>query len=211
MDLTFNQVEAVFARRFQVPEQRAVAFRGRLQHLQRMNFPSDVNTGRGRKAVYGWQQVIQLMVALELIDLGITPDVAAKSVLRSTDPLIAAIYSLACGFGSIDALGKAIERSDCPFGMTYVALTSANALTLSYGEHDAQTFISTCSGMDFMKMMTEQIEVQHAMVYVDLGAQLIHSAQLITACVALSPYQLAEDLLEWSSNWYSWDDERGFN
>jgi hypothetical protein len=86
MELSFKEIEEVFAARYGI-RPPTIAFRGRLQHLQRGGFPTDVNTGKGKKATYGWRQVIQLSVALDLLDLGLTPEVA-KALVLANEPRI---------------------------------------------------------------------------------------------------------------------------
>ena len=205
MELTFNQVEAVFAARFDIPADRAVAFRGRLQHLQRLNFPTGVNTGRGTKAVYGWTQLIQLMVALDLIDLGMTPYVAAKSVMPSTDRLIAAIYEVASSFESARALAKAFKRARCPFGKTQIAIASAYALTFPQAAGEGKALIMTLAGSSFTQRLTDDPEIEPAAAFINLGARLMVVAQFVGRISSIEPIELAEDLLQWSSHWASED------
>src|SRR4051812_22369853 len=125
MELTFSQLEAVFAERFDIPPGRAVAFKGRLQHLQRMELPEGSRTGRGTKAIYGWKQIVQLMVALDLLDLGLTPDVAARSVKQGTDRILGALHRIALEFDTPAAFAKALRKARCPFGKTQIAVASA--------------------------------------------------------------------------------------
>ncbi len=201
MELTFNQIEAVFAARFDIPADRAAAFRGRLQHLQRLNFPTGVNTGRGKKAAYGWTQLIQLMVALDLIDLGMTPDVAAKSVMRSTASLIRAIYAVASKFESADALGKAFKRARCPFGKTQIAVASAYALTFPEAAVEGQALIIVRAGTEFTQSLIDDPEVEPAAAYINLGARMMVVSQLVGRIASIEPTELAEDLLRWSCHW----------
>lgn len=198
MDLTFNQVEAVFAKRFDIPA--TVAFRGRLQHLQRLKFPTGVNTGRGTKATYGWVQVIQLMVALDLIDLGLTPDLATKSVRRNSDRLMGAIHKVVSGFESDEALAKALKKARCPFGITQFAVASVFALTLPRGE-DQGAVIMMQAGKEFTDQLNKDPAVEPAAIIINLGARLMLVGQFVGRCAALDPMEVATDLMQWSSDW----------
>lgn len=80
-------VQDFFAWRFEIPDSRRTALRGKLQNLQKFGIPSDVNTGRGRPAKYGILQMIELSIAMDLMDLGFPPD-AVVTILRSEMALV---------------------------------------------------------------------------------------------------------------------------
>jgi len=204
MNLTFNQVEAAFAHRFAIPQNKAVAFRGRLQHLQRLKFPTGVNTGRGTKASYGWMQVIQMMVALDLIDLGMTPDVAARSVRQGTDRLIAAVCSVISEFATPDALAKALKKARCPFGITKMAVVSAFALSFPRTD-DESAVILTYSGKEFTEQLTKDPAIEPAAAFINLGSRMMVVGQSVGRTSGVDPIDVASDLLEWSSAWADQD------
>lgn len=56
--------------------------RRRFKYLQRMSFPRDTNTGRGRRTVLDLDQVLQVIVAMELMQVGASPTRAVR-VLRT--------------------------------------------------------------------------------------------------------------------------------
>lgn len=86
-DLSYAQVADVLAAQHEVADANRVAFRGRLQHFQRLGFPAGINTGRGRSAKYGFGQVLMLALGLELIQFGLSPE-KAVSILRQHEPAI---------------------------------------------------------------------------------------------------------------------------
>ena len=69
----FSEVVAILVRLFQVDEGKRDTFIARLQQLQRLGLPSGVNTGRGAKVRYLNWQVADLMLFLDLLDCGTTP------------------------------------------------------------------------------------------------------------------------------------------
>lgn len=79
---SYPEAFAFLCRMYGIAPARSVAFRGRLQHLQRLGFPAGVNTGRGRPARYEAEQMIMLALALQFIELGLTPE-RAVSVLQT--------------------------------------------------------------------------------------------------------------------------------
>lgn len=84
---SFAMVQEFFVWRFDIPDSRRTALRGKLQNLQKFGIPSDVNTGRGRPAKYGFGQMIELSIAMDLMDVGFPPD-AVVTVLRSEMALV---------------------------------------------------------------------------------------------------------------------------
>lgn len=82
MSLRFNQVERMLHQLHAIGPGKHAAFRSRLQHIQRLGFPAGANTGRGRPAAYSAGQIMSLAIAVELLQLGMSPEraVAALSV-----------------------------------------------------------------------------------------------------------------------------------
>lgn len=90
----YSDVAQLIAAAHSVPPERLTALRGRLQHFQKLRFPPGVNTGRGKPAEYGAEQVLLIVLALEFVAMGITPDRATR-VLREKEPNVAAAAHLA--------------------------------------------------------------------------------------------------------------------
>lgn len=84
---SFSMVQDFFVWRFKISDSRRTALRGKLQNLQKFGIPSDVNTGRGRPAKYGIRQMIELSIAMDLMDLGFPPD-SVVTILRSEMALV---------------------------------------------------------------------------------------------------------------------------
>ncbi len=74
----YSEVSRLIARLHGVGEERLTALRGRLQHLQKLGFPPGVNTGRGRPAEYGPNQVLMLILILEFMAVGLAPERAVR-------------------------------------------------------------------------------------------------------------------------------------
>jgi hypothetical protein len=68
-----------------------VAFRARLKHFQRLKFPEGVNVGKGRASKYGAGQLITLALALELAELGLTPERIVGLIRGDYFPVFAAV------------------------------------------------------------------------------------------------------------------------
>lgn len=81
-ELTFNhsQVFDVLCHLNRIAIDKRATFQARLKHLQRLKFPEGVNTGKGKPAQYKFSHLMQMVIAIELIQAGMTPQVAADLV-----------------------------------------------------------------------------------------------------------------------------------
>lgn len=81
LELTFGQVEAVLAMMNNIASDKRPAFTARLKHLRSNGLPRGNRPGRGKAGSFGFGQLMQMIIALELIQSGIPPALAAKIVL----------------------------------------------------------------------------------------------------------------------------------
>lgn len=82
MDFSFAEVELALALSYRIVEEKRGAFTAKLQNLQKLRFPGGTNTGRGRAARYTVGHLYLMGVALELSQLGLSPE-RAKLVIES--------------------------------------------------------------------------------------------------------------------------------
>lgn len=75
----------------EMPEERRSALLGRFQHLQRLKLVEGVNPGRGKAAEYSAQQVLVFAIALQMLQLGMTPERCVKILQENRDVLRMAI------------------------------------------------------------------------------------------------------------------------
>jgi len=80
LDLSFGQIEAALIRMNRIADDKRVAFRARLKHLQRLGFPPGTNTGTGKRASYRFSTYMQMVLAVELMQAGFTPARTVKIV-----------------------------------------------------------------------------------------------------------------------------------
>ncbi|WP_022684603.1 hypothetical protein [Sphingobium bisphenolivorans] len=73
---SFAQVSSILESVHRIAPVHSSAFRARLKHLQRLGFPSGINTGKGKAAAYGFRELMMLAVALQLIEIGMSPEKA---------------------------------------------------------------------------------------------------------------------------------------
>lgn len=197
MQLSFSEMESVFSRRFELPVP-TIAFRARLQHLQRSHFPTGVNTGKGKRAVYGWRQLLQLSVALDLIEAGFTPDVAKGLVLVESRDIFDAASALAANL-SIAELVRAATTGRLPLLKRPFVLTSAKALS-SLGElPDEVVLLSIVPATAFFGQMRAGNPRASAGTFIDLGARLLSMLESVSAVAKQELGTVVADLKEWAT------------
>ena len=74
--LQYKLVEVALAATLEVPTNRMGAFRARLRHLKNLGLPAD-KPGSGKQIAYSRRQVLELLIALEIENLGVAPKRAA--------------------------------------------------------------------------------------------------------------------------------------
>ncbi|OAO01661.1 hypothetical protein A8B75_14975 [Sphingomonadales bacterium EhC05] len=91
MKLQYSQIIAMLSGRHRIASESMIAFKARLKHFQKLGFPEGTNTGKGKKAEYGWDELIQLATALEMLEIGMTPEKAVTALLPAKDELLAEV------------------------------------------------------------------------------------------------------------------------
>lgn len=94
MELSYRQLETTLVAHLSINPDRVPTFRSRIKQLQRLEFPSGVNVGRGTKMIYTGTHLFKLATAFELIGAGLPAQLATGLVERHWAQ-IAAGYSWA--------------------------------------------------------------------------------------------------------------------
>lgn len=95
MQFSFGQVEQTLAQAYNIADDKRTAFASRLKHLQKRGFPPGINTGRGRAAAYNVGHLVLLGVALELNELGLTPERAIRAISEDLHAVAMAVHMAA--------------------------------------------------------------------------------------------------------------------
>ena len=75
----YAQVESILAKIFDAEDAQRGAFRGRLKHFRKLGIPGK-NPGKGSRLQYSASDLFQLLVALELSEFNIDPNLIVKIV-----------------------------------------------------------------------------------------------------------------------------------
>lgn len=75
----YAQVELILARVFDAEDAQRGAFRGRLKHFRKLGIPAK-NPGKGSRLQYSASDLFQLLIALELSEFNIDPNLIVKIV-----------------------------------------------------------------------------------------------------------------------------------
>ncbi|HVM22076.1 MAG TPA: hypothetical protein VM308_02090 [Sphingomicrobium sp.] len=162
--------------------ERAIAFRGRFDRLRKLGCPSGVNTGKGRAASYGWTQIVQLALALDLINLGLTPEHAAAIATGNERWLGLACLRLTQLIGTPAAFKRAIDDEKWPLMKTIFLVIDVGALSgFKKGESTDSPSLGLQEGKTILEWLRSASAYEAANILIDLGtktAQLMHLVAL---------------------------------
>lgn len=74
MEISYGDLEEFLAEIHRVAPEKRTALKGRLKHFQRLGWPAGTNKGKGARVQYGVGQTLSLAVAMELLQIGLTPE-----------------------------------------------------------------------------------------------------------------------------------------
>lgn len=108
----------------------AGAFLGRFQHLQRLRLVEGINPGRGRQAAYRANQVMVIALAMQLLQLGLSPERAVRIIKENKERVR---LSISLAVTSAERLAPAFLYFD-------PALLTALGAEGDHADHAEQTF-----------------------------------------------------------------------
>jgi hypothetical protein len=94
VEMSFGQIEAVCARLNRIASDKRVAFMGRLKQLQKHNIIERTRRpGKGKPGTYSFTDLMRFVIAVELMQCGLMPKMAADLVTGSWELLRYSVYS----------------------------------------------------------------------------------------------------------------------
>jgi hypothetical protein len=85
LEIGYLEIEAIITAMSGVSDRGMI--RRRFKYLQRMSYPPNTNTGRGRRALLDLEQLLQVIVAVELMQVGASPTRAIRILRTNWDEL----------------------------------------------------------------------------------------------------------------------------
>lgn len=102
VEFSFGQAEAVLAALHGIAGHKRVAFAGRLKFLQKNGLPIGERPGRGKAGAYSFSQLVQIAIAVELLQAGQTPQRASRMVAKNWSVIRDSIfYGVLAGSASV--------------------------------------------------------------------------------------------------------------
>jgi hypothetical protein len=87
LTIRFGELEAVLADINGIPSYQRTAFQARLKNFHRLGFPEGIGKGRGKAVVYGPRELVLMALAVELTQLGLTPERVIEVIREDEYPL----------------------------------------------------------------------------------------------------------------------------
>lgn len=89
MHLSYSEVIAIVTDLNRIDPSKEPAFKARLRHFQRLEFPEGANTGKGKPAQYSIDMLFQMVLGIEFLQSGMTPS-RSVSIIQKNWPEIRA-------------------------------------------------------------------------------------------------------------------------
>lgn len=80
MPLSYGQFEGVVVLASQIAEAKQQTFQSRVKQWQKMGFPREARVGRGVRAEYSAAHLFKVLIMMQMLQAGITPERAIKTV-----------------------------------------------------------------------------------------------------------------------------------
>lgn len=103
MAFKFSEVDDALALVHSIADDKRSAFANRLRHLHRLGFPPGIKAGRGKVASYEVGDVFLLAIALELNQLGLSPE-------RAINAITSDLHAVGMGAGLVARAGPPVGR-----------------------------------------------------------------------------------------------------
>lgn len=199
MQLGYREAEDMLGAKYGIHSTRRVAFRGRLDHLRKYGCPDGVNTGKGRPAVFGWNQITELALALELVNLGIPPEQTARALQADKLKLHQTMLELTTRLDA-QALVAVAETETWPLVSTTflsVYIGALSGLTEDGSVHEP--IVNSIEGADLSEWFDQRSEVHSAVVLVDLGRTIAKLISHVSIWSGRPINEVVDELAVWAA------------
>ncbi len=189
MEFTHAEILDILSTKHKVIEAKQVAFRGRLQHFQRLGFPAGANTGKGRVASYSWPELFLIGLALDCLEIGSTPDRSVNEIIKFEDVFLSAVASVAIGNSD-----EANEDFRC-----FLIVELSNLMSLKEEKDWSQT-VKLLSHKNMMEILSpEGLDAfRSPYALIDLRQFLAAILNGVFGCADRSKKRILNDLKAWA-------------
>lgn len=191
MEFTYKEIQDILSQKHEIADTNRTAFRGRIQHMQRLGFPTGVNTGKGRPASYAWRELLLLGLAFEYLEVGSTPDRSIAEIIKIEDMLLV-------------GLSRVVLAAEQPEGaeqVDYFLFAELSALLTLRAEDSWSQQCKILSFEDIRQIMSSDGNDAYRSPYaiVDLRQFLGGIFTSVMAVCGLNSQIIAKDIKLWAS------------
>lgn len=189
MEFTYAEILDILSTKHNITSSKQVAFRGRLQHFQRLGFPAGANTGKGNLASYSWRELFLIGLALDCLEIGSTPDRSVNEIIKFEDVFLSSVASVGLGDKEEDS-----EEFKC-----FLIVELSNLMSLKE-ESDWSQIVKLLSHQDLMQILSSEGVDAHRSPYalIDLRQFLAAILDGVFNCVAGSKKTIVSDFKAWA-------------
>ncbi|MEP3224390.1 MAG: hypothetical protein ABJO01_00310 [Parasphingorhabdus sp.] len=190
MEFTYAEILDILSLKHGIKQDKKVAFRGRLQHFQRLGFPAGANTGKGKGATYSWRELFLIGLALECLEIGSTPDRSVNEIVKFEEVFLAAVASVATGSAEEDG-----NDFKC-----FLIVELSNLMSLKEEENWSQ-IVKLLSHQEMMEILSTEGVDAHRSPYALIDLRQFLAALLDGVFQGLdgSQKQIVNDLKNWAA------------
>lgn len=170
MHLRYRELLQLLERLHTLPRGRGVATESRIKNFSRLDFPAGPKVGSGERVEYGAEQIVQLLVAFELLRLRVPPAAIAELV-RSEWPSIAEVFAGVARKG-----GSILDRTGRAYPERELLLIDAVALHEAGKTVRRDELLTVVDIVSASEMMKGEIPWRSALL-IDPGALLSDAAE----------------------------------
>lgn len=184
--LSFAEVTVYLGSTHLIEISRTPALQSRIKDFQRRGFPSGLNSGKGKAAQYGVEQVVLLAIAFEFLELGMAPKEICALLRAASDALIHEVRQIYKG-GSI--MFRKVKR------LVYFDPRGLSDLREGKDFADGASGISIGTIRDLTKSLTQ---TNSRLAVIDLQTLVIDLAAYLGAATAKPDEDVVNELVAWS-------------
>ncbi len=189
MEFTYAEILEILSNKHKILGTKKIAFRGRLQHFQRLGFPAGANTGKGKGVAYSWRELFLIGLALDCLEIGSTPDRSVNEIIKFEDVFLSAVASVGLGDNQEDS-----RAFKC-----FLIVELSNLMSLKE-EEDWSQIVKLLSHDDLMQILSSEGLDAHRSPYALLDLRQFLAAILdgVFHCIEGSRKVIVSDFKAWA-------------